>query len=126
MTTPISLPTGDILPFVANTPASSARAADPQGQGRSAPDSANDPSQVSAQAAGKADGKAGKGDLPGAAKGPVQTRLTIEEIGNTGRFIYKFLNPVTGEVVQQLPREQLLKLGETDAYASGAMLNAQV
>jgi hypothetical protein len=116
MTTPVSLPTGDVVPFVGSSAALSPRPAVPQG--KSVSDSANDPSPAPI--------RAGKGDAPGAIKAPVQTRLTIEEIGNTGRFIYKFLNPVTGEVVQQLPREQVLKLSETDTYASGAMLNTQV
>ena len=55
----------------------------------------------------------------------VPTRLMIEEIGNTGRFIYKVLNPLTGEVIMQLPREQVVKLSEADDYMSGTMLDTQ-
>jgi len=56
---------------------------------------------------------------------PPMTRLVIEEIGHTGRFIYKLLDPVSGEVVVQLPREEIVRLSELDNYAAGAVIRTE-
>ena len=52
-------------------------------------------------------------------------RLLIEEIGNTGRFVYKLLDPVSGDVIVQLPREEVVRLAEMDSYAAGAVISTQ-
>lgn len=49
-------------------------------------------------------------------------RLVIEE-GPSGSFIYKTLDRVTGEVVKQLPREQVVDLMQTADYSSGSVIN---
>lgn len=49
-------------------------------------------------------------------------RLVIEE-GPTGSFIYKTMDRVTGEVVKQLPREQIVDLMQTAEYSSGSVIN---
>ena len=49
-------------------------------------------------------------------------RLVIEE-GPSGSFIYKTMDRVTGEVVKQLPREQVVGLMQTAEYSSGSVIN---
>lgn len=51
-------------------------------------------------------------------------RLVIEEIG-AGRFVYKTIDRQTGEVVSQLPREDLVKLARGDDYQKGLIVNAR-
>lgn len=52
------------------------------------------------------------------------TRLVIEEDKASKSFIYKTLDRRTGEVLQQFPRESLLKLGHQADYAPGQVLRA--
>lgn len=52
-------------------------------------------------------------------------RLVIEEDQGSGSFVYKTVNRVTGEVVQQLPRAELLKLREEAAYAAGKVIKTE-
>jgi len=53
-------------------------------------------------------------------------RLVIEEGPQAGSFIYKTLDRVTGEVVRQLPREQVVDLMKTADYASGRVIDTSV
>ncbi|HEX4180299.1 MAG TPA: hypothetical protein VHY32_05875 [Caulobacteraceae bacterium] len=53
---------------------------------------------------------------------PADLRLVIEEDKKAGSVIYKTVDWRTGEVVQQLPREQVLLLRETQNYAAGKLL----
>ncbi len=53
---------------------------------------------------------------------PVDLRLVIEEDPAAGCFVYKTVDWITGKVVQQLPREQLVKLREAEHYAAGAVI----
>jgi flagellar protein FlaG len=55
---------------------------------------------------------------------PAEFRLVIEE-DPSGSFIYKTLDRRTGEVVNQFPREQVLRLRETEGYAPGRVFNGQ-
>jgi len=50
-------------------------------------------------------------------------RLLIEEGPRKGSFVYKTLDSTTGEVIRQFPREQLVRLAETDTYAQGTVIN---
>jgi flagellar protein FlaG len=52
-------------------------------------------------------------------------RLVIEEDPETGTFVYKTLDRRTGEVVNQFPREQVLRLRETEGYTPGIVFNGQ-
>lgn len=52
-------------------------------------------------------------------------RLVIEEDQGTGRFIYKTLDRRTGQVIQQFPREEILRLREEREYAAGAIIDAR-
>ena len=51
-------------------------------------------------------------------------RLTIEE--GPGGFIYKTLDRVTGEVIRQLPREDVVKMRHSPAYGPGELIRIKV
>jgi flagellar protein FlaG len=53
-------------------------------------------------------------------------RLIIEEGPTRGTFIYKTLNSVTGEVIRQLPREEVLRMSETGDYLAGGLIDTSV
>jgi flagellar protein FlaG len=53
---------------------------------------------------------------------PQDLRLVIEDDQRAGTVVYKTVDWRTGVVVQQLPREQVLKLRETQSYAAGQLL----
>jgi flagellar protein FlaG len=52
-------------------------------------------------------------------------RLVIEQDHASGAFIYKTLDRRTGEVVQQFPREEVLRLHEDPAYVPGDVIKAR-
>jgi len=52
-------------------------------------------------------------------------RLVIEDDQKAGCFVYKTIDWRTGEVVQQLPREELIKLREASNYAAGAVISTK-
>ena len=53
---------------------------------------------------------------------PADLRLVIEEDKAAGTFVYKTVDWRTGEVVQQLPREEVLRLRESESYSAGQVL----
>ena len=53
-------------------------------------------------------------------------RLVIEQGSRPGSFVYKTLDRETGEVVRQLPSEQVVKLRQSDDYDVGAVVNTTV
>jgi len=52
-------------------------------------------------------------------------RLVIEEDKASGSYVYKTVNRVTGEVIQQLPRDQVLKLRDQVDYVAGNVVRAK-
>jgi flagellar protein FlaG len=52
-------------------------------------------------------------------------RLVIEEDKSAGSYVYKTVDVLTGKVVQQIPREELLRLRDTATYEPGAVVNAR-
>ncbi|WP_374570051.1 flagellar protein FlaG [Phenylobacterium sp.] len=52
-------------------------------------------------------------------------RLVIEENGHTGTFVYKTIDRRTGEVVSQIPREEVLKMQHAEGYESGTVIKTQ-
>lgn len=52
-------------------------------------------------------------------------RLVIEEDEATGAFVYKTLDRRTGEVVQQLPRESVLRAMTSDDYNPGMVVDTR-
>lgn len=49
-------------------------------------------------------------------------RLVIEAVGQN-RFVYKVMDRVTGEVIRQLPREEVQRLIADPAYRQGGLVN---
>jgi flagellar protein FlaG len=62
---------------------------------------------------------------PASGPDPADLRLVIEDDQAAGCFVYKTIDWRTGEVVQQLPREQLLKLREADGYLAGDVIKTE-
>ncbi|SPU53573.1 Uncharacterised protein [Brevundimonas vesicularis] len=52
-------------------------------------------------------------------------RLTIEAVGDH-QFVYKVLDRVTGEVIRQLPREEVEKLSRDPTYRGGRLIDTAV
>jgi len=52
-------------------------------------------------------------------------RLVIEEGDTAGAYIYKTVNRVTGEVVAQFPREEMLQMRDSATYETGSIVNAK-
>ncbi len=65
-------------------------------------------------------------EIPEAPATPgLDLRLVIEQDQGTGSFVYKTVNRRTGEVVQSLPRADLLKLREEAAYMAGSLIRTE-
>jgi flagellar protein FlaG len=52
-------------------------------------------------------------------------RLVIEDDKAAGSYVYVTINSVTGKVVSQVPREQLLKMREDPSYRPGSIINSR-
>jgi len=52
-------------------------------------------------------------------------RLTIEKDQETGDWIYKALDPITGDVINQFPREQLVHMKNSPTYQPGDVIKTQ-
>jgi flagellar protein FlaG len=50
--------------------------------------------------------------------------MTIEE--GPGGFVYKTRDRVTGEVIRQLPREDVVKMRHSPAYGPGELIKTEV
>jgi flagellar protein FlaG len=48
----------------------------------------------------------------------------IEDDKAAGSYVYVTINSVTGEVVSQVPREQLLKMREDPGYQPGSVTDS--
>ena len=57
---------------------------------------------------------------------PTDYRFVIEEDAAARTFVYKTIDRVSGKVVSQYPREELLKLMEDPSYQAGSVLKTQV
>jgi len=52
-------------------------------------------------------------------------RLIIERDDKTGTYVYTTIDRATGEVLQRLPREELLKMGSGANYDRGRVIDAK-
>jgi hypothetical protein len=52
-------------------------------------------------------------------------RLVIEEDKAAGSYVYITVDPTTGKVISQLPREQLLKMREASDYKPGTIVDSR-
>ena len=84
-----------------------------------APDPGISPTQASAPPA--------KASEPPAAAGPdlLDVRLVIEIDKASGSYVYKTINRTTGEVLNQLPRAEVLKLRNEVQYAAGTVIKTE-
>lgn len=53
-------------------------------------------------------------------------RLVIEEDRASGLFIYKTIDRRTGNVVLQLPREEVVRMHQQDRYRAGSLIKTDV
>ena len=51
-------------------------------------------------------------------------RLVIEDVGS-GQFVYKTLDRATGEVLRQLPREEVVRLRDEATYRAGDLIETE-
>jgi flagellar protein FlaG len=92
----------------------------------SAPIAGISPDVASAQPAQPvAPASAGQGGAASQAATPADTRLVIEDDKAAGSYVYVTIDPVTGKVISQIPREQLLKMREASDYTPGSVVNAR-
>ena len=91
-----------------------------------APISGPTPELASAQAAPTpAPAPPGQSQTPAAQTGSdADLRLVIEDDKAAGSYVYVTINSVTGEVVSQVPREQLLKMREDPGYQPGSITDS--
>jgi flagellar protein FlaG len=52
-------------------------------------------------------------------------RLIIEESGEPGHYVYTIVDRRSGRIVSQLPRDEVLKLGERKTYSAGALFKGE-
>jgi flagellar protein FlaG len=52
-------------------------------------------------------------------------RLVIEDDKAAGSYVYKTIDPITGKVISQIPREQLLKMREAPDYKPGSIVDSR-
>jgi flagellar protein FlaG len=90
-----------------------------------APISGPAPEPASAQTAPTpAPAPPGKSQTPTAqTDGDADLRLVIEDDKAAGSYVYVTINSLTGQVVSQIPREQLLKMREDPAYQPGSVVD---
>ncbi|MBU1378724.1 MAG: flagellar protein FlaG [Alphaproteobacteria bacterium] len=56
---------------------------------------------------------------------PAEMRLVIEMDQASGSFVYKTVNRLTGEVILQLPRDEVLKMRDGGQYEAGAVIQTK-
>ena len=64
-------------------------------------------------------------DSVASSQDPADMRLVIEEDKATNSYVYKTVDRLTGRVIQQLPREQVLQLREQLDYEAGSVVKAK-
>ena len=57
---------------------------------------------------------------------PTNSKLQIDQDKETGTFIYRSVDPKTGEVIQQWPSEKLLALRDYLKQMEGVLVDKQV
>jgi len=83
--------------------------------------------RAEAQAAKEPAAKEQAAREPEATRAPdqVQMRLVIEMDQASGSYVYKTINRLTGEVLSQLPRAEVLKLKNEVQYAAGDVIRTE-
>jgi flagellar protein FlaG len=55
-----------------------------------------------------------------------QQRLVISEGGTTGVYVYTILDRATGQVMVQIPREEVVRIAARPDYTAGQVLDTKV
>ena len=66
-----------------------------------------------------------KVEAPAKAPDVQAVRLVIEEDRHSGSFVYKTLDRITGEVLSQYPREEMLRMHARSNYAAGDVIKTR-
>lgn len=53
-------------------------------------------------------------------------RLVISEGAQTGVYVYTILDRTTGQVLVQIPREEVVRISSRPGYAAGQVINTKV
>jgi flagellar protein FlaG len=98
------------------------------------------PSQAVAPASSAASstGDAGNNPAPAAPQTPAPSpaattpldvqadlRLVIEEDKAAGSYVYMTIDPRTGKVIAQIPREEVLRMKDDAGYTPGSIINSR-
>jgi len=59
------------------------------------------------------------------AEAQADLRLVIEEDKAAGSYVYLTVDPISGKVISQVPREELLKMREASDYRPGSIVNSR-
>lgn len=62
---------------------------------------------------------------PPPSRDPVDLRLIIEEDQGSGSYVYKQVNRLTGEVLMQFPRDEVLKMHQQVTYEAGDVVRTK-
>lgn len=62
---------------------------------------------------------------PPPSKDPVDLRLIIEEDTASGSYVYKQVDRLTGEVLMQFPRDDVLKMHQQVTYQAGDVIRTK-
>jgi len=54
-----------------------------------------------------------------------EQRLVIQEVGNTGTFVYKVIDRASGQVVAETTREEVARMSEKAGYAAGSLIKTR-
>jgi flagellar protein FlaG len=84
-----------------------------------------DPAAQRTPAAAASDPRDFANPTPAAANPAADLRLVIEEDAASGTYIYKTMDRRTGEVVQQFPREEVLRLKDALFYKPGQVIDSK-
>jgi flagellar protein FlaG len=55
-----------------------------------------------------------------------QQRLVISEVEATGVYVYTILDRATGEVMMQIPREEVVRIAARPDYTAGQVVDTKV
>ena len=88
---------------------------------------------TAAEASGKSKDAGDQSDLGGGGNSGAresipdyQLRLTVDKDPKSGEWIYKAIDRSTGEVVKQLPRQELLDMRNSSSYQAGSVIKTDV
>jgi len=75
---------------------------------------------------GAAPKEAASVEKPATANGPQpgDLRLVIEQDSKTGTYVYKTVDRRTGDILQQFPREEVLRFKQAEHYDPGEVFDA--